>query len=49
MIHIFPWFHSQLQAGRTAITQAGAWIADVTAPQPHTATTGPTQVIEPAS
>jgi len=32
MIHIFPWFHSQLQAGRTAITQAGAWIADVTAP-----------------
>ena len=49
MIHIFPWFHSQLQAGRTAIQEAGTWIADVTAHRPHLATTGPTQVIEPVS
>jgi monoterpene epsilon-lactone hydrolase len=31
MIHIFPWFHSHLQAGRLAIEEAGKWIADVTA------------------
>jgi epsilon-lactone hydrolase len=48
MIHIFPWFHSHLQAGRTAIEEAGKWIADVTLRHPHTATTGPTQAIEPA-
>jgi acetyl esterase/lipase len=29
MIHIFPWFHSHLTAARTAIEQAGKWIADV--------------------
>jgi hypothetical protein len=29
MIHSFPWFHSDLQAGRTAIEEAGKWIADV--------------------
>jgi acetyl esterase/lipase len=33
MIHIFPWFHSHLQAGRTAIEEAGRWIGDVTARQ----------------
>jgi epsilon-lactone hydrolase len=49
MIHMFPWFHTHLQAGRAAIEEAGKWIADVLARQPHTATTGPTQAIEPAS
>jgi hypothetical protein len=49
MIHIFPWFHSHLRAGRTAIEEAGKWIADVTVRQPHTATTGATQVIETGS
>jgi acetyl esterase/lipase len=34
-IHIFPWFHTHLQAGRTAITQAGAWMADVMAGHLH--------------
>jgi acetyl esterase/lipase len=29
MIHMFPWFHTHLQAGRTAIEEAGKWIADV--------------------
>jgi acetyl esterase/lipase len=33
MIHIFPWFHTHLQAGRTAIAQAGAWMVDVMAGQ----------------
>jgi acetyl esterase/lipase len=33
MIHIFPWFHSHLQAGRTAIEEAGIWIAEVMARQ----------------
>jgi acetyl esterase/lipase len=33
MIHIFPWFHSVLQKGRTAIEEAGKWIVDVTAGQ----------------
>jgi epsilon-lactone hydrolase len=33
MIHIFPWFHTQLQAGRTAIAQAGTWMVDVMAGQ----------------
>jgi epsilon-lactone hydrolase len=28
MIHIFPWFHTHLQAGRTAIAQAAAWMVD---------------------
>jgi hypothetical protein len=35
MIHIFPWFHSDLRAGKTAIEEAGKWIADVMARQPH--------------
>jgi monoterpene epsilon-lactone hydrolase len=30
MIHIFPWFHSHLRAGRAAIEEAGKWMADVT-------------------
>jgi hypothetical protein len=29
MIHIFPWFHTHLPAGRAAIEQAGIWMADV--------------------
>jgi hypothetical protein len=33
MIHMFPWFYTHLQAGRTAITQAGAWMVDVMAGQ----------------
>jgi epsilon-lactone hydrolase len=33
MIHIFPWFHSHLHAGRSAIEEAGKWIADVMARQ----------------
>jgi epsilon-lactone hydrolase len=33
MIHIFPWFHSRLQTGRTAIEEAGKWITDVMARQ----------------
>jgi acetyl esterase/lipase len=33
MIHTFPWFHTHLQAGRTAIQEAGKWISDVTARQ----------------
>jgi acetyl esterase/lipase len=33
MIHIFPWFHTHLQAGRTAIAQAGTWMVDVMAGQ----------------
>jgi monoterpene epsilon-lactone hydrolase len=36
MIHIFPWFHSHLQAGRTAIEEAGKWMADVMARQSRT-------------
>ena len=40
MIHIFPWFHTHLQAGRTAITQAGAWMADVMAGHLHPTTIG---------
>jgi epsilon-lactone hydrolase len=33
MIHMFPWFHTHLQTGRTAIEEAGKWIADVTTRQ----------------
>jgi epsilon-lactone hydrolase len=33
MIHMFPWFHTHLQAGRAAIEEAGKWIADVLARQ----------------
>ena len=33
MIHIFPWFHSQLQDGRAAIEEAGKWMAAVMARQ----------------
>jgi monoterpene epsilon-lactone hydrolase len=33
MVHIFPWFHSHLHAGRTAIDEAGKWIGDVTSRQ----------------
>lgn len=33
MIHIFPWFHSHLQAGRAAIQDAGIWMAEVMARQ----------------
>jgi epsilon-lactone hydrolase len=33
MIHIFPWFHSHLQAGRAAIEEAGIWMAEVMAGQ----------------
>jgi hypothetical protein len=33
MIHMFPWFHTHLQAGRAAIEEAGKWIADVMARQ----------------
>jgi acetyl esterase/lipase len=33
MIHIFPWFHSVLQTGQTAIEEAGKWIVDVTSGQ----------------
>jgi epsilon-lactone hydrolase len=31
MIHIFPWFHSHLQAGRAAIEEAGTWMGNVMA------------------
>jgi epsilon-lactone hydrolase len=33
MIHMFPWFHTHLQAGRTAIGEAGIWMAEVMARQ----------------
>jgi monoterpene epsilon-lactone hydrolase len=33
MIHIFPWFHTHLQAGRAAIEEAGIWMAKVMARQ----------------
>jgi acetyl esterase/lipase len=33
MVHIFPWIHSHLQAGRSAIEEAGKWIGDVMARQ----------------
>jgi hypothetical protein len=39
MIHMFPWFHTHLRAGRTAIAQAGAWMVDVMAGQLHSTTT----------
>jgi epsilon-lactone hydrolase len=29
MIHMFPWFSSELQTGRAAIEEAGKWISDV--------------------
>jgi acetyl esterase/lipase len=33
MIHMFPWFSSELQTGRAAIEEAGKWITDVMARQ----------------
>jgi monoterpene epsilon-lactone hydrolase len=33
MIHMFPWFSSELQTGRAAIEEAGKWIANVMARQ----------------